>query len=758
MCRAPSYYQCITIFLKGAQAGVAATIFLIRLAFPVIQGGFNDISAVSSATHMLCRNIKKSPMQEDMNESKCDAHSAGHSPAELLDLAFSKAVIESIPGTFSITDETGRHIRWNARYRDSVVGKPESEMSTTYAIDFIHPDDRRLALEKMLSVLNNGTEETSEGRVLLRGGPEFEWRMITGRRIIIDGRPFIIAIGIEITERKRFEALTAFHLRLAEMPESSSAEELLRAALDEAERLTESKTGLFYFIDDDHTALSVQVPSTATQIMMRNAEEDGAVSIHISRTSLFRALQEQKIIIDNDPSVSPDIHGISDGRADMQRRMFIPLIRAGRVRAILEIGGKPCPYHDEEVKLVAQLADLVWDDVARRRAEFSEHKLQGELLQAQKMHLVGQLAGGISHEFNNMLGVIMGNVEIALSSQFIDEPLQNNLKDILKAVEHSAGLTRQLLAFARKQTVMPVVLDLNAIVEKMLTVLRRLIGEDIALVWIPERRRIPVKIDPSQIELILGNLCVNACDAIEGTGRITIETGIMNVDRADCASGHPCGKPGSYVTIVVSDTGCGIPKKNIAHIFEPFFTTKHNGKCKGMGLSTVYGIVKQNNATIDCQSEPGKGTLFTIYLPRYKGYADTDESDLPDQSIYRDKATILLVEDEPYIMNLCRMVLENKGFRVLAAATPGEAIRVAGEQSEKIHLLLTDVVLPEMNGCDLSKKLHAHYPDLKTLFMSGYPPNTIAHHGVLDEGIDFINKPFSIHALTGKVHEMLHAS
>ncbi|MEI6651071.1 MAG: ATP-binding protein [Chlorobiaceae bacterium] len=661
------------------------------------------------------------------------------------DSAFSNAVVESIPGSFSINDANGKLVWWNAYHRDEIVGKPEHEMPYTNALDVFHPDDKAYALESMQKILSFGVEVTSEGRVLLRGGPKFQWRMITGRRIMVNGNPFVIAIGIDITERKRFEAITAFRLRLLNM-ESHSVEELLRATLDEAKCLTESSTGFCHIIAEDPTIPSSRIFSSSMHIKTPSLEDKGPYSSLTEEEMLADLVRGRNGVIYNTSSTPSNLRNKPDFYAETHRRVFIPLIRGEEVAAIFCVGDKPYDYDEDDLRMVDALANLVWAIVARKRAEQSEQKIQAVLLQAQKMELVGQLAGGIAHEFNNMLGIILGNVEMAISMRPIEDPMLNNLKIILKALEQSADLTRQLLAFSQKQAVMPIVLDLNTMVERMLPFLRRLIGENISLVWIPERHRIFIKIDPYQIDLILGNLCVNSRDAISGIGKIIIKTEAVHVDKAECIAGHPCKKPGSYVTLVVTDNGSGIDKKDLPHIFEPFFTTKGEGRGTGMGLSTVYGIVKQNSSFIDCRSERDQGSCFTIYLPRHTGYEDLEEREIPPPISHR-KETILLVEDEPDILNICKFTLENNGYTVLNAATPGEAISIAGKQNGQIHLLLTDVVLPEMNGCDLSKKLLSLYPDLRTLFMSGYTTDIIRGHGFLDQGVNFIQKPFSINTL-----------
>ncbi|MFH0726927.1 MAG: response regulator [Pseudomonadota bacterium] len=384
-------------------------------------------------------------------------------------------------------------------------------------------------------------------------------------------------------------------------------------------------------------------------------------------------------------------------------------------------------------------------------------RLEERLAQAQKMESVGRLAGGVAHDFNNMLGVILGHTELALDGMDPAEPLFSTLRQIRKAAGHSADLTRQLLAFARKQTVSPRVIDLNEAVEGMLKMLRRLIGEDIVLAWLPGTRLWPVEMDPSQIDQILANLCVNARDAIAGVGKVTIETGMVNFTANDCI-GCPELIPGDFVRLTVSDDGHGMDKKTLDQVFEPFFTTKEIGKGTGLGLATVYGIVKQNNGFITLCSEPEHGTTFKIHLPRHVSKPGQMRTESPAAPAVGGDETILLVEDEPTTRDIARLILEKWGYRVLAASTPGEAVRVAGEHPLEIHLLLTDVVMPEMNGRDLAKTIASFCPEIRTLFMSGYTGDIIAHQGVLDAGVHFIQKPFSMGGLAAKVREALDSN
>jgi PAS domain S-box-containing protein len=380
--------------------------------------------------------------------------------------------------------------------------------------------------------------------------------------------------------------------------------------------------------------------------------------------------------------------------------------------------------------------------------------LESQFQQAQKMESVGRLAGGVAHDFNNMLGVIIGHVDLALSQIDPSIPYFSNLKEIQKAAMKSADLTRQLLAFARKQTITPKVLDLNETVEGMLKMLRRLIGEDINLTWMPGAGLWMIMMDPSQIDQILANLCVNARDAIAGVGIVTIETHSVNFDEA-FVNNHPGYISGEFVLLSVSDNGCGIDNETMDKLFEPFFTTKEQGKGTGLGLATVYGIVKQNNGFIDVNSEPGKGTNFKIYLPRYLGEKILVNEDNMLVKYSGGDETILLVEDELAILSMTKHMLKKLGYQVLVASTPDEAINIARDYSGKINLVITDIIMPGMNGCDLANVLVSIYPEMKTLFMSGYSGMSITKKGIMDEGMNFVQKPFSMHILAVKIRETL---
>jgi len=384
-------------------------------------------------------------------------------------------------------------------------------------------------------------------------------------------------------------------------------------------------------------------------------------------------------------------------------------------------------------------------------------QLEAQLRQSQKMEAVGRLAGGIAHDFNNLLTVINGYSDLTLQRLPTEDALTRNLEEIRRAGNRAASLTRQLLAFSRKQVLQPKVLDLNVLISDLEKMLRRLIGEDIDLrtVLKPELGR--VNADPGQIEQVIMNLVVNARDAMPDGGNLTIET--ENVYLTEDYSRHQVAfKPGPYVMLAVSDNGSGMNDEMKARIFEPFFTTKEQGKGTGLGLSTVYGIVKQSMGYIWVYGEVGLGTTFRVYLPAIDEEADSKQASPPGQPIALGSETILLVEDDEMVRGLTRTTLEESGYNVLSAPNGAEALHICEQHPEPIHLLLTDVVMPGMSGRAVADRLTTLRPQMLVLYMSGYTEDAIVHHGVLNEGVDFIEKPFAPAALTRKVSEMLDAA
>ena len=428
---------------------------------------------------------------------------------------------------------------------------------------------------------------------------------------------------------------------------------------------------------------------------------------------------------------------------------------------LLTRDGREIPYFFTGQKVVLEgrqyLIGVGIDVTEHKQTAAEKEMLQAQLYQARKMESIGRLAGGVAHDFNNMLSAILGQAELAMRHCHSSDPIHEGLRVIADSANRSADLVRQLLAFARKQTVAPVLLNLNKNVGDMLNMLQRLIGENIALDWKPEAGLWPVKMDPSQIDQVLVNLCVNARDAISGAGRIVIEARNAVFDDAWCAA-HPHFNCGEYVRLSVRDDGCGMDQEMVAYIFEPFYTTKHARGGSGLGLATVYGIVRQNDGFVNVRTEPGKGAAMDVYLPRFSGDTENIAGAGPSETdnLPRGRGeTVLLVEDEPVILDVGREMLEALGYNVIPAATPGEALHQAAARKDEITLLITDVVMPEMNGRDLAEKISQIKPGLKCLFISGYTSDVIAHHNVLDDGIQFLQKPFSMNELAAKVHQVM---
>ncbi len=403
----------------------------------------------------------------------------------------------------------------------------------------------------------------------------------------------------------------------------------------------------------------------------------------------------------------------------------------------------------EEMSLLSVIQDIT----EIKKNEEERLRLQQQLSQAQKLEAIGILAGGVAHDFNNILGAIIGYAELALAEIEDTNPLKETLNIILDAAQRSASLTRQLLAFARKEVVEPIVIDINKAIEDILKMLQRLIGENIELRWVPGRESLKVILDPSQLDQILANLCVNARDAIGDIGTIIIETELKIIDEGACTF-HPECIPGEYVQLTVSDNGAGMDADTLDHVFEPFFTTKGLGRGTGLGLSTVYGIIRQNKGFVKVYSEPGKGTAFNVFLPREAGDAKQKRSGSSKIEMSRGE-TILLVEDDEILLKMTQLMLQRLQYNVLVAANPSMALRIVAEYSGEIHMFLTDVVMPEMTGRELAEKLQEIRPGIQHLFMSGYTADVIAHQGVLNDGVNFIHKPFSLQRLSDKIKSIL---
>jgi two-component system, cell cycle sensor histidine kinase and response regulator CckA len=389
--------------------------------------------------------------------------------------------------------------------------------------------------------------------------------------------------------------------------------------------------------------------------------------------------------------------------------------------------------------------------------DITEYKrLESQLLQSQKMEAIGSLAGGVAHDFNNLLNVINGYSELALESLDDHNPIRKDIEHIWDAGRRAASLTSQLLAFSRKQILQPVILDLNIVITQMSSILRRLIGEDIDCVTNTPRDLGMINADPAKIEQVILNLAVNARDALPQGGKLTIETANVDFEEGYIRE-HSMAKAGAYVMLAISDNGIGMDAETQARIFEPFFTTKKKGKGTGLGLATVYGIVKQSNGFIWVYSEFGKGTTIKIYFPRVEGESAKFVIDDDAVQDLQGSETVLLVEDETSVRNLASRILQDRGYNIIEAADGQEALRQAKEHNGKIHLVLTDVIMPGMSGSSLVVQIEAVRPDIKALYISGYTDNAIVHHGILDSDIAFLQKPFSPNQLARKVREVLNS-
>lgn len=395
------------------------------------------------------------------------------------------------------------------------------------------------------------------------------------------------------------------------------------------------------------------------------------------------------------------------------------------------------------------------EDVTEQKvAEEEKEKFRTQLLQAQKMESIGTLAGGIAHDFNNMLGVIIAYSDIAMNREVGDTGLQSDLQEIRNAADRSTDLTRQLLTFASRQLTQPKVIDPNTAIEGMLKLLQRMIREDVVIECDLAEGAWPILIDPSQFDQILANMCVNSRDAIEYSGKITIETNNRTLDNEFC-SRHANVEAGDYMCLSISDDGSGIDPKISMQIFDPFFTTKEKGKGTGLGLSTVFGIVQQGKGFIEVFSELGKGTAFSIYFPRQRD-ASIEESFEPKPETRKGgNESIMVVDDDDLVLNMVQSILEKAGYAVLPAKCPVEAIEIAREHAGEIHMLITDIIMPKMNGRDLAEGLLTEYPSLKCLYMSGYTGSIVNDISDLGQGSHFIQKPFTVASLTSTVRTVL---
>ena len=619
---------------------------------------------------------------------------------------------------------------------------------------FVHPDDRDIYLHGCREAVRNGEDHGCRVRLVRPDGRGVVAQMQFNSVREDGAEPVAVGFIHDVTGRVTAEAVQQARVTVAAAASDQGLDGLIRVLLDQAETLTESRIAFFHFVKDDQRTIVLRQWSTNTSRLCSSghrghdyALDDAGIWANAVRTG--------EVYIDNDYANSPDRRGLPTGHVELVRELVYPLRHDGRIVAVVGVGNKTVPYDERDAATLGQLVDFALEIILRKQAQEEAAIAQAQLVQAQKVEAIGRLAGGVAHDFNNMLGIILGHTQLLMDRVDRESPLHADLEAIEDATERSAAITRQLLAFARKQVASPRVLDLNEAIDGVLKMLRRLIGEDVDLIWKPAPQAGMVLIDPSQVDQIMANLAANARDAISGVGRLTIETGNVVFDEDYC-SRHPGFRAGSFVRLEVSDSGQGIAREDLDHIFEPFFTTKAVSKGTGLGLAMVYGIVKQNNGFINVYSEPGEGTTFRIYLPRHVGEAERAAPPAARPEC-RGNETILLVEDEPAILRLASRILSGYGYNVLEAGSPAEALALAESRGGGADLLVTDMVMPGMNGRELAQRLGAIWPGLRSLFVSGYTADVIMHRGILEKGVAFMAKPYGPAELGARVREILDA-
>ncbi|MCB2144967.1 MAG: PAS domain S-box protein [Deltaproteobacteria bacterium] len=620
-----------------------------------------------------------------------------------------RTLIDTLPDLVWLKDPQGVYLACNKRF-ERLYGAKEADIIGKTDYDFVDPELADFFRKKDEAAMVAGSACLNEEELTFADDGHREL-VETIKTPMVDARGRqigVLGIARNITDRKR----TMEMLRLSEEKFSkifAMSPDIIAITRLQDGKIMDVNIG---FEETTGWKRSEVVGRTSADIQFwadPSAREDMVTELMAGRDVLHREIEFR--------------------RKDGNRRIGVYSARMIRI--------------SDEVTLI-----FILQDITKSRS------LEAQLQQSQKLEAVGVLAGGVAHDFNNMLGAIIGYAELSMSTLDSSDPMRRNFNKILDAAQRSANLTRQLLAFARKQTIEPVVFDLNASIEGTLKMLRRLIGENIELAWQPTTVKCSVCMDPGQLDQILANLCVNARDAIAEVGKITIKTSTILFDEISCSAYADC-VPGEYVRLTIGDDGCGMDRETQDHIFEPFFTTKGIGQGTGLGLATVYGIVKQNQGFIQLYSESGIGTTFDIYLPRHAGGAETAIKDSDDAIPYSQGETILMVEDDPTMREMGLLMLQRLGYTVLPAATPGEAIRMAEDEHTDIQLFITDVVMPEMNGRELADRLLAIRPGMKHLFMSGYTADVIAHQGVLEEGVNFIHKPFTVKDLAVKIRAVL---
>jgi PAS domain S-box-containing protein len=666
-----------------------------------------------AGTGALRRAVQRSGTIQDVTERR-----RAEALLERKDALLSRTGALAKIGTWDFDVATGRGTWSEEVTRIHDLG-PDADTSVQIGLGFFHGEARVTLGQAMADA------------ILLAKPYDLELPLMSARGV----PKWVRTIGLPVVENDRVVRMQGV---FQDITERKQAEATLRRSEAQFRQLTENIQEVFWMLYPG-TPQSVMYLSPAYERIWGRSCESGVAG---GMVTAVESVHEE----DRERMQAAFGRLDRDGTFDEEYRIVRP---DGELRWIHD---RAFPVRDAAGRL-ERVVGIAEDVTAPRQAETRRRELEEQLRQSQKLEAIGRLAGGVAHDFNNMLNVILGHANLGLRRTDRPDRLAASLREILAAAQRSRDLTRQLLAFSRRQTIAPRALDLNVALRDIESLLQRLIGEDVEMTFNAGRALWRVSMDPSQLDQTLTNLVVNARDAMAFGGRLTIETRNVVLDEAYCAA-HPDSRTGEFVMIAVSDTGRGMDRPTLDRAFEPFFTTKPEGEGTGLGLSTVYGVARQNGGSVNLYSEPGRGTTVRVYLPRHEGDAARVEP-APSPLPRCGAETILLVEDEGALLALAEELLTELGYTVLAAEGPLEALAVAARPETRIDLLLTDVIMPTMNGKELSERLRAMRPGVRVLFTSGYTADAIAHRGMLDPGIDFLEKPYTLDALATKIRDAL---